>query len=240
MKNKGFTIVELLATIVLIGIISLVALGSYSGIKKTIMKSQTNNVISNIESTAIVYSTSRDRTGWISLAELIENDFIDKTDLLRIDKYEDPEHQKCDLLIGTQTDPIVNPAVGIFIDQKYAKTNVETEETNGVSASANLVKNATFFCTERNVGVDQAKIATPTGTATNSRYRNYSLSLEAESGYQKIHLSCTNGFFASGDDLGVRTSIVVNDLTPSDTCTLLLYHADPDKGSYIKYTYIMG
>lgn len=242
MKNKGFTIVELLATIVLIGIISLVALGSYSGIKKTIMNAQTNNVVSNIESTAIIYSTSRDKTGWIPLSELVENDFIDKTDLLRIDAFKDEKNDECYLLLPDET---INPAVGIFIGMKYAKTNVSTEDTDGVSASANMVRSAKFYCKEANheASADETRDIVKTNSrldTTSGRFSSYTLYFESPDGYSKVHLSCTNGFFLSASELGVKTSQQVPDLTHSDTCTLLFYHADENNGHYMKHTYVFG
>ena len=265
MKNKGFTVVELLATVVLIGIISLVALGSYSGIKKTIMKAQTKNVVSNIESTAIIYSTSRDRVGWVPLTELIDNEFIDKTDLLRIDEFEDEKGDKCYLLSGETEDAEINPSVGVFIGQKYAQTNVttscEAEDPDcdpsdiysvDVSESANLVKTATFYCKKVEKEEDQIKYGTAiAGSETSSRFRSYSLDIVSESSdYVIVHLSCTNGLYRyPGDSLSQRDQnpisapvagapFRVDYMTSNDSCSLLLY--SEEKGIYKKYTYLMG
>jgi prepilin-type N-terminal cleavage/methylation domain-containing protein len=265
MKNKGFTIVELLATVVLIGIISLVALGSYSGIKRTIMKAQTKNVVSNIESTAIIYSTSRDRVGWVPLTELVDNEFIDKTDLERIDEFEDENGDKCYLLTGEGDDATINTEVGIFIGQKYAKTSVTTtcdpsdpecdataNYSVNTSEGANLVKTADFYCKKVEKEEDQVKYGTAiAGSETSSRFRSYSLDIVDESPeYIIVHLSCTNGLYRyPGDALsqpgpnqlpGIAAGVPfrVDDMTANDSCSLLLY--SQSKGIYKKYTYLMS
>jgi len=56
MKNKGFTIVELLAAIIILSIVILIAVSSISGVSKAIKTSQRNNIIKNIEVKAANYA----------------------------------------------------------------------------------------------------------------------------------------------------------------------------------------
>ncbi len=79
MNSKGFTLVELLAVIVVMGIISLIGVTSYNSITLAIKNNQRKNLISNIEIKAANYAYDTGKT-MIFVDELITEGYIDDDD----------------------------------------------------------------------------------------------------------------------------------------------------------------
>ncbi|MBO4245186.1 MAG: InlB B-repeat-containing protein [Bacilli bacterium] len=81
-KNKGFTLVELLATIVILGIVVLIAIPAYSAISNTLKKRQNKNIFSYIETQASKYASENnlysdiDQTS-ITVQTLLQNGYIE-------------------------------------------------------------------------------------------------------------------------------------------------------------------
>ena len=66
MKNKGFTLVELLAVIVILGILITIAVPSILGVSKNVKEKSYTTKISIIESAGVSYG---EKNEWISIAE---------------------------------------------------------------------------------------------------------------------------------------------------------------------------
>ena len=78
-KTKGFTITELLAVIVIMGILITIASASYNGISKNLKERTYNNKIDLIKSKAIEYATDYGvEATTISVAKLIEEGYIEQ------------------------------------------------------------------------------------------------------------------------------------------------------------------
>ena len=55
MKNKGFTLMELIATVAVLSVLVLMAVPAYNSIKSRVLEGQYNNLVSLIETTAKKY-----------------------------------------------------------------------------------------------------------------------------------------------------------------------------------------
>lgn len=62
MNKKGYTLIELIATIVLLSVILIIAIPAISGISKSIRSSQRNNIIKKIEIAASNYAFDTKKT----------------------------------------------------------------------------------------------------------------------------------------------------------------------------------
>lgn len=79
MNNKGFTFIEMLATIVVLALIIAIAIPAYTGVSNAIRKNQRKNMISRIEVAASKYAFDTDKT-IIFVDELITEGYIDSDD----------------------------------------------------------------------------------------------------------------------------------------------------------------
>ena len=79
MNNKGFTFIEMLATIAVLALIVAIAIPSYTGISTAIRKNQRKNIIDRIEIAASKYAFDTDKT-IIFVEELITEGYIDSDD----------------------------------------------------------------------------------------------------------------------------------------------------------------
>jgi len=79
MNNKGFTFVELLLTIVVLGIVISIAIPSYTGISKIIRENQRENIIKKIEIAASKYAYDTGDT-LIFVDKLVTEGYIDSDD----------------------------------------------------------------------------------------------------------------------------------------------------------------
>ncbi|MBQ4583337.1 MAG: prepilin-type N-terminal cleavage/methylation domain-containing protein [Bacilli bacterium] len=89
--KKGFTLVELLAVLIILSLIIVIAGGSYSKVSKKNKQNQCINLKKQIENLAIEYvidtnglynNANEDNARWITLAMLIKNGYIEKEDLV--------------------------------------------------------------------------------------------------------------------------------------------------------------
>ena len=77
-KNNGFTIPELLAVIVIMGILMLIASASYMGISKRIKLNAYNNKINLIKTKSIEYATDNNvNNETISVAKLVLEGYLE-------------------------------------------------------------------------------------------------------------------------------------------------------------------
>jgi len=79
MNNKGFTLVELLLTIVILGIVLGITIPGYMSVSKAIKSSSRKNLINKIEIAASKYAFDTNKT-MIFVDELVSNGYIDSDD----------------------------------------------------------------------------------------------------------------------------------------------------------------
>lgn len=79
MNSKGFTLVELLLTIAILGLVIAIAVPSYVGISNAIRQSQRNNIIEKIEIAASKYAFDTGET-IIFVDKLVTEGYIDSDD----------------------------------------------------------------------------------------------------------------------------------------------------------------
>ena len=76
MNNRGFTLVELLATIFILAIITTIGITSYTRVSNAIKKEQRNNKIKRIEEAATKYAFDTGKTV-VFVDTLVVNGYID-------------------------------------------------------------------------------------------------------------------------------------------------------------------
>ena len=79
MNNKGYTLIELIAAIVLLAVIIIIAIPGISGVSKRIRENQRNNVIKKIEIAASNYAFDTKKTE-VFVDELVKEGYytVDK------------------------------------------------------------------------------------------------------------------------------------------------------------------
>lgn len=81
MNKKGFTLVEVLVTIVLISIISTIATISYSSILKQQNQKINEHTVKKIEDAALVYCTKNNCTS-VTVEQLVKDNLLSKSNLV--------------------------------------------------------------------------------------------------------------------------------------------------------------
>lgn len=141
-KNiKGFTLVELLAVIVIIAIISAIAIGSYQIIRKRINQTNYENVKSTIELAAEKYASDTEST-------------VTNVDTLILLGYVNADDE-----LGNIYDPRDNSTLNCYIVNIKEENGVfiatlgdkEVDENNQCSSSSMLTNN-TLLCNNKNCG----------------------------------------------------------------------------------------
>ena len=100
-KNKGFTIPELLAVIVILGILMTVAIASYNGISKKVKENSLTQKINYLQEKAYEYASDNDvKSATISVAHLIELGYIaadhpENADMEKVDNPVNGEYLDC-------------------------------------------------------------------------------------------------------------------------------------------------
>ena len=100
-KNKGFTIPELLAVIVILGILMTVAIASYNGISKKVKENNFTQKINYLQEKAYEYASDNNvKSATISVAHLIElgyiaADYPENADMEKVDNPVNGEYLDC-------------------------------------------------------------------------------------------------------------------------------------------------
>ncbi len=105
MNKRGFTLIELIATIVILALIFAIAVPSINNVVKTIRESQRRNMISNIEVAAAKYAFDTGET-IIFANDLVEAGYLDSDE-------ED----------GTINDPVTNKRLNCYLIEMEKKGN---------------------------------------------------------------------------------------------------------------------
>src|SRR5574344_2162739 len=79
LKNKGYTITELLAVIVILGILISIGVTAYNGIKKDTLETTYKNVTSIIETAAVKYANDTGET-LTNVNTLVEQGYLKADD----------------------------------------------------------------------------------------------------------------------------------------------------------------
>ena len=78
-KNKGFTLIEVLATIAIIAVVTLIATVTYTKVRKNLVNKQYKNLKSIIEIAGVRYTSKTGKTNYF-VEELIEEGYLDPDD----------------------------------------------------------------------------------------------------------------------------------------------------------------
>ena len=78
-KNNGFTLMELLATIAIISIVTLIATVTYSKVRRDILRHEYNNLKALIESNGVKYTSKYGYTSFF-VQELIDDGLLEPDD----------------------------------------------------------------------------------------------------------------------------------------------------------------
>lgn len=105
MDNKGFTLVELLLTIAILGLIVGIAVPSYTGITKAIKNNQRNNIIEKIEIAASKYAFDTEET------------------IIFVDKLVTEGYIESDQEDGSLEDPVNNGRLNCYIVEMEKESN---------------------------------------------------------------------------------------------------------------------
>ena len=80
MNKKGFTLVEIIAVIVLLGVIIVLAVPATMTIRKTILQREDAEQINSIEAAAVYYAQDENiSSGSICVKDLLSNGYLDPT-----------------------------------------------------------------------------------------------------------------------------------------------------------------
>ena len=97
MRKKGFTLVELIAIVAVIGVIVLAATASYMGIRRSVLKKNYNNLVTYLESQAAKYAEATGIT-IINVEDLIKEGYVDPDDETDIYNPEDNSSLNCNII----------------------------------------------------------------------------------------------------------------------------------------------
>lgn len=119
-KNKGFTIPELLAVIVILGILMTVAIASYNGISKKVKENSLTQKINYLQEKAYEYASDNNvKSATISVAHLIELGYI------AADHPENADMEKVDNPVNGEYLDCVTFDIEKDMDDYKVKTNLE-------------------------------------------------------------------------------------------------------------------
>ena len=157
-NNSGFTLVELLMTISILGLIVAIAVPSYNKVSDVIRENQRNNIIKRIEIAASRYAYDTGKT-IIFVDELITEGYLDSDD--ESDNLKDPvnnERLNCYIVEMTKKNNYYNAT---FVDNKNfdvsgkcdinklqeAKDDVYIEVSNTISTYNDFIKGENIVLT---------------------------------------------------------------------------------------------
>ena len=145
MNNKGFTLVELLASIIILSLILLIAVPSINGISRIVRLNSRNNLIKKIETSATNYAFDTKKT-LVFVDELVQNGYLEFEDNTIIDPLNNTK-LNCYLV---KMKRVNNYYTAKFIDEKSyeingicdeSKINEQQEEININVLSNGVLKN---------------------------------------------------------------------------------------------------
>lgn len=131
MNSKGFTLVEMLVTIAVFGLILGIAIPSYTGISKSINNRHRNNLIKRIEIAASKYAADTGKTLFF-VNELVTEGYIDSDDNGFVFDPVSKEKINCHKIVATKE--------GNYYDASYDADG--SYEANGECNSAALLEDS--------------------------------------------------------------------------------------------------
>ena len=126
-KNKGFTIPELLAVIVIIGILVTIASASYNGISKTLKEKTYQNKINLIKTKAVEYATDNNVDAeTISVAKLLNEGYLElENDTEANEKLNNPNGGYLDCYQGSINKTIDDYDINVTSDDTCNMANLD-------------------------------------------------------------------------------------------------------------------
>lgn len=167
MDKKGFTLMELLAVIVILGIIAAIAIPSYNTISSAIKESQKDNLVALIEIKASRYAFDTGKT-MIFVDELIKEGYIDS---------DDEE--------GNLLNPVDNERLNCYI----VEMNKESDHYNATFIDENYDNDGICDLDKLEERQEEVNIEVQNGTEVNNWYKG-SVTLKALS--STINIDCVN------------------------------------------------
>ena len=123
MNKKGFTLIELIAVIALLGIIIVIAVPAITTMRQNALEREAEAQINSIESAAVYYSQDTGTTENITVQTLLQNGYLDPT-------YEYGDNG-CNVQIGClvrPTDSVILNNKNIQITKVNNKTKAEYQD----------------------------------------------------------------------------------------------------------------
>lgn len=168
-KNRGFTLVEVIATLTIIAIITVIATVTYNRVKYNIINREYENLKALIESAAIKYTAKTGKPNYF-VQELIDEGYLEPDDdnpehpeipdprdnhplnchlvEVKLDKHGNYEATLRDksYMVDGECDPSVPTQYGLTISAKITKTNIDYLNSTGNGSkletpSDNIYKN---------------------------------------------------------------------------------------------------
>ncbi len=158
MNNKGFSLVELMASIIILGLILTIVIPSVNGVGKFVKKSQRNNLIKSIEINGARYAFDTGETYF----------FVD--DLIKAGYMDGNENNDNNLM-----DPVSNVRLNCYavlatkVEEHYSAKFIDdvNYDNNGVCDNTKLKENNTDLNITANMGLrDNVWVKLTSGTIT--------------------------------------------------------------------------
>ena len=198
MKNKGFTLIELIAVIIILGLVIGIAVTSISGINETVRKKQHENLIKEIEEAASKYAFDTGKT-LIFVNELVTEGYYDVNDESgEIIDSEKDEKLNCYIVEMTKKG---NYYTAEFKNMKYetASGSCDTDKLNAENANIDIKLNG--------------------GTVSSNWYRLNSFTLNASS--SSVNIDCNSNSCIWTSNSGFRQTgtnqITINNINVLNT-----------------------
>lgn len=142
MNNKGFTLIELIASVVILAIVLLIALPAINNVAETVKKAQLNNVIEEVEINATRYAFDTGETLFF-VEDLVQYGYMD-SDEKSTNAIIDPVTQKNLACYGIEATKVGDYYTAkLLMDKDYKKGN-ECDRDSLINHNGDITISATY------------------------------------------------------------------------------------------------